>query len=255
MTKTYSGPTASSFPLTLMEILDNEDISDIISWLPHSKGFVILDKDRFANEILPRYFKVAKFSSFNRRMKRWKFNLQRTSRHETSYSHPQFIRHKISDCLKMRPLPQNVVNTKKMRNPTVFERKPDGMMKQAQHARLQPFPSSSFVTPTSPLIQNLQGPYSQNVILIESDKTAPLPYSFMSTNGINHEENMFQPDMEGLDTTLLRNYYNHYLLETYTQHQFHLSRQMEAAHLSLFWSMKSPPYPPSRPNHCGTKYA
>lgn len=33
-----------------MELLSNESITDIITWLPHGKGFAILKKRRFANE-------------------------------------------------------------------------------------------------------------------------------------------------------------------------------------------------------------
>ena len=33
-----------------MEVLSNEEISDIITWLPHGKGFAILKKNKFASE-------------------------------------------------------------------------------------------------------------------------------------------------------------------------------------------------------------
>jgi len=55
----------------MMNILDNEAYSDIISWLPHGKGFMIRDKKRFASEILPKFFKKAKFTSFTRKLNRW----------------------------------------------------------------------------------------------------------------------------------------------------------------------------------------
>ena len=55
-----------------MEILTQEKYSDIITWLPHGRGFVILQKKRFANEIMPKYFnKKSKFTSFTRKLNRW----------------------------------------------------------------------------------------------------------------------------------------------------------------------------------------
>ena len=33
-----------------MELLSNEDVSDVITWLPHGKGFTILKKNKFAAE-------------------------------------------------------------------------------------------------------------------------------------------------------------------------------------------------------------
>ena len=56
----------------MMEILSNEKLSDIITWLPHGRGFVILQKKRFANEVMPKYFnKKSKFTSFTRKLNRW----------------------------------------------------------------------------------------------------------------------------------------------------------------------------------------
>jgi len=47
--KSIHSPTAH-FPLQLMELLSNEDVSDVITWLPHGKGFAILKKNKFAAE-------------------------------------------------------------------------------------------------------------------------------------------------------------------------------------------------------------
>ena len=54
-----------------MEILSNEEYIDIIHWLPHGKGFIIADKKLFADVVLPKYFKKAKFTSFTRKLNRW----------------------------------------------------------------------------------------------------------------------------------------------------------------------------------------
>lgn len=57
----------------LMEILSDENNIDIITWLPHGKGFTIVDKKRFAEEVLPKNFKKSKFTSFTRKLNRWSF--------------------------------------------------------------------------------------------------------------------------------------------------------------------------------------
>ena len=44
------------FPLTLHTLLANPTVSDIISWLPHGRSFVILQPEALSNSILPRYF-------------------------------------------------------------------------------------------------------------------------------------------------------------------------------------------------------
>jgi len=56
-----------------MDILSNEEENgEIIRWLTHGKGFIIADKKRFANEILPKHFsRKSKFTSFTRKLNRW----------------------------------------------------------------------------------------------------------------------------------------------------------------------------------------
>jgi len=49
----YINPFAHQTPQPypqLMELLSNEDVSDVITWLPHGKGFAILKKNKFAAE-------------------------------------------------------------------------------------------------------------------------------------------------------------------------------------------------------------
>uniref|UniRef100_A0A7S4JSM2 HSF-type DNA-binding domain-containing protein n=1 Tax=Odontella aurita TaxID=265563 RepID=A0A7S4JSM2_9STRA len=90
-----------TFPQRLMELLDNEQHSDVVAWLPHGKGFIIYQKKRFANEVLPSYFKQAKFTSFTRKLNRWGF--QRVSRGaETgAYFHQYFQRGNPRLCMQM----------------------------------------------------------------------------------------------------------------------------------------------------------
>ncbi|KAL7445317.1 hypothetical protein ACHAXH_007791 [Discostella pseudostelligera] len=56
-----------------MKILSNSSLSEIITWLPHGKGFILLQKKRFAEEVLPLCFKQSKFASFTRKLNRWGF--------------------------------------------------------------------------------------------------------------------------------------------------------------------------------------
>jgi len=98
---------SKSFPCKLMQILDDDGYPDIIQWLPHGRGFIISDRSRFAEEVLPKYFpKKSKFSSFNRKLNRWKFVKQMQGRKKASYFHPLFIRGNRAGCMQMCPEPQ-----------------------------------------------------------------------------------------------------------------------------------------------------
>ena len=97
-----------------MNILDKRDTSDIASWLPDGRAFIIHNKTRFASDMLPVYFKQAKYSSFARRMKRWGFILDISYKKrcddtygtKSVYHHPLFLRTSKLLCLQMRPKPQ-----------------------------------------------------------------------------------------------------------------------------------------------------
>lgn len=43
--------------LQLMQVLEDPENADVISWLPHGKGFIIYKKKKFASDVLPKAFK------------------------------------------------------------------------------------------------------------------------------------------------------------------------------------------------------
>jgi hypothetical protein len=85
----------------LIEILGKEELSDIISWLPHGKGFFIYKKKRFALEVLPKYWKQAKFTSFTRKLNRWGYTRVTRGPETGAYYHKLFQRGNLRLCLQM----------------------------------------------------------------------------------------------------------------------------------------------------------
>lgn len=100
-----------TFPQRLMEILSNDEHSEIISWLPHGKGFIIYQKKKFAASILPRYFKQSKFTSFTRKLNRWGFTRITRGPETGAYYHKYFVKGNSRLCMQMccqsvKPTPQ-----------------------------------------------------------------------------------------------------------------------------------------------------
>ena len=65
------------FPQRLMDILSEPSLSDVISWLPHGRSFVIIRPDIFTEKVLPKYLppldskSSTKYPSFTRKLNRW----------------------------------------------------------------------------------------------------------------------------------------------------------------------------------------
>ncbi len=93
-----------SFPQILHEILATTECQSILHWLPDGFSFLIVDKQRFSDEILPEYFRGALLNSFIRKLNRWGFRRvkSRLKGEESSFAHKNFVRDKPWLCMKMR---------------------------------------------------------------------------------------------------------------------------------------------------------
>ena len=64
------------FPCRLYEMLDFAEragLGHVVSWLPHSRGFKIHDRDQFMSEVAPHFFKATKLRSIHRQLCLWGF--------------------------------------------------------------------------------------------------------------------------------------------------------------------------------------
>eukprot|EP00529_Nitzschia_sp_RCC80_P020810 CAMPEP_0113473170 /NCGR_PEP_ID=MMETSP0014_2-20120614/17903_1 /TAXON_ID=2857 /ORGANISM="Nitzschia sp." /LENGTH=396 /DNA_ID=CAMNT_0000365923 /DNA_START=532 /DNA_END=1722 /DNA_ORIENTATION=+ /assembly_acc=CAM_ASM_000159 len=115
---------AISFPLKLMKVLSDRNLSHIVAWTPSGRSFVILKPKLFAEEILPEHFKSAKFSSFTRKLHRWGFMRHYRGEEAGAYYHDEFQRGRLDmvekmSCHKAPPtgsLPISFDNVVKMPN-------------------------------------------------------------------------------------------------------------------------------------------
>ena len=82
-----------NFPKLIYFLLSEEDLyGSIICWLPDGKRFVIHDRHRFTAEILHIHFENCKWTSFTRRLKRWKFDRVSSGPDIGAYYNKNFIR-------------------------------------------------------------------------------------------------------------------------------------------------------------------
>mmetsp|Transcript_19140 Transcript_19140/g.32774 ORF Transcript_19140/g.32774 Transcript_19140/m.32774 type:complete len:396 (-) Transcript_19140:229-1416(-) len=131
---------ATPFPMKLMKVLCQKEFNDIIAWLPDGKSFTILRPKAFVNEILPQFFKSAKYSSFTRKLHRWGFQRHLRGEEAGAFFHKLFQRGRLDLVEKMtcykpdtRPTmlgkPQAVPS---FREPLLSRQIRTGMAQQAQ---------------------------------------------------------------------------------------------------------------------------
>ena len=78
---------------------NDETFSRIVSWQPHGRAFAVHDKDRFIGEIMPRYFKQSRFSSFLRQLNLYNFvRIKRDNGDKGGYYHELCLRGRSELC-------------------------------------------------------------------------------------------------------------------------------------------------------------
>eukprot|EP00542_Grammatophora_oceanica_P016438 CAMPEP_0194047826 /NCGR_PEP_ID=MMETSP0009_2-20130614/25698_1 /TAXON_ID=210454 /ORGANISM="Grammatophora oceanica, Strain CCMP 410" /LENGTH=275 /DNA_ID=CAMNT_0038693545 /DNA_START=43 /DNA_END=870 /DNA_ORIENTATION=+ len=101
------------FPRRLYEMLEGEsklasdastsfDHQTIITWSETGKAFRIIDVAVFADQILPKYFRTSKFSSFQRNLNLYGFSKVRGGPDSDMYHHPVFQRGKPENLAQLR---------------------------------------------------------------------------------------------------------------------------------------------------------
>jgi hypothetical protein len=87
--------SAPTFPMVLHKMLDDcETIGfhDVVGWMPGGQVFKIHDPERFAAEVLPRYFHQTKYKIFQRQCNIYGFQRVHRGPHRGGYTHKFFIR-------------------------------------------------------------------------------------------------------------------------------------------------------------------
>jgi HSF-type DNA-binding len=86
--KTAADTKESSFQYKLYDILQCDDFKEILTWLPHGRSWKIIDSDALTKDVLPKYFRHSKYSSFKRQMSGWGFRRGIKVNEYNEYNHP-----------------------------------------------------------------------------------------------------------------------------------------------------------------------
>jgi hypothetical protein len=100
------GGAAEPFPQKLHRMLaDLERLpggADVASFLPHGRAFSIHNPKKFVSEIMPGYFRMSRFSSFQRQLNLYDFKRITEGRDKGAYYHEFFLDGRLALCSQMK---------------------------------------------------------------------------------------------------------------------------------------------------------
>ncbi len=98
------GGVAIPFPLKLHELLDKaeeEGLTHIVSWQPHGRAFVVHEPKLFVSQLMHRFFRQTKLTSFQRQLNLYGFCRLTKGRDGGGYYHELFLRGRPYLCKRM----------------------------------------------------------------------------------------------------------------------------------------------------------
>jgi len=100
------GGTAEQFPQKmhrmLSELQNEEGGINVASFQPHGRAFVIHNPKKFVNEIMPKYFRMSRFSSFQRQLNLYDFKRIADGLDKGAYYHEMFLDRRPALCTQMK---------------------------------------------------------------------------------------------------------------------------------------------------------
>ena len=97
-----TGGVTQPFPEKLMEMLSNETESQtVVGWLPHGRAFIVRKPKAFTSEIMPKYFRQTKLTSFQRQLNLYGFRRITQGADAGAYYHELFLRGRPQLCMRM----------------------------------------------------------------------------------------------------------------------------------------------------------
>lgn len=90
---------------SLLEMVDDKNLTSIVSWQPHGRAFGVIQPKQFVEKVMPAYFKQTKLTSFQRQLNLYGFRRITKGNDVGCYYHELFLRGRPFLC-------QGIIRTK-----------------------------------------------------------------------------------------------------------------------------------------------
>jgi hypothetical protein len=99
------GGVSEPFPEKLHRMLDTverEGLSEVVGFFSHGRAFAIHKQRRFVNDIMPRFFRQSKLTSFQRQLNLYGFRRLSQGPDNGGYYHELFLKGRSGLCVNMK---------------------------------------------------------------------------------------------------------------------------------------------------------
>lgn len=97
-----TGGVTQPFPEKLHEMLTKEtNVPDIVAWLPHGRAFIVRNPKLFTSQVMNKYFRQTKLTSFQRQLNLYGFRRITQGADAGAYYHELFLRGRPQLCMRM----------------------------------------------------------------------------------------------------------------------------------------------------------
>ena len=97
-----TGGVTQPFPEKLHDLLSKEtDAQATIGWLPHGRAFLVRKPKTFTEQVMPKYFRQSKLTSFQRQLNLYGFRRITQGPDAGAYYHELFLRGRPQLCMRM----------------------------------------------------------------------------------------------------------------------------------------------------------
>jgi len=210
-TSNARGGVVTPFPLILHNMLERivgVGLGHVISWNPHGRAFAVHDTKAFITNVMPRFFRQSKMSSFQRQLNLYGFaRLTRSGPDKGSYYHEYFLRGRPDLCAMLHRTRVKGTGVRTCGNP---ESEPDFSVMipvpfvktgeiEVIEKRLKLLPKEGSKAKKPPSRKSLTGDFSRSLhsapslrALPYEVQTSPLSRPLALTNMLNSSINTMQ---------------------------------------------------------------